>query len=373
MKNKTKLNLYRNSFVSIFILLVLFSCSKEDGNRRNAGDVKTSVVPEGAGKVDFIDHGQDPSALFALANEDYYFEKWTGDVNSTENPLTITINSPMNITANFKQVPFITMEQVGEGTVYKSVEKIELENKYVAYLQAKPKEGWEFLGWSGDINSTENPLTVTVDAPKNIVATFRKIPLVIIQQVGNGQVQQSVIKDEITNKYVATLEAKPERTWEFAGWTGDVNSSDNPLIITLEEDKNITATFTELEREFNPPVIESFTFSPEVVDVTESDQVVTVTAHVTDESGVYSIPSAYISDGRPGDTPQGDFKLASGTLKDGIFTVKIMLPKGVLPGEWGVGAYPFCDVFSNYSDYAHPTNNKKTLTVINTKYNTPAN
>lgn len=289
--------------VLVVLLIALFSCSKEDG-KRNAGDVKTSVVPEGAGKVDFIDHGQDPSALFALANEDYYFEKWTGDVNSTENPLTITVNSPMNITANFKQVPFITMEQVGEGTVYKSVEKNELENKYVAYLSAKPKEGWEFLGWSGDISSTENPLTVTVDAPKNIVATF-----------------------------------------------------------------------SELEWEFDGPEIKSFTFSPEEVDVTNSSQVVTVTVHVTDKSGIKN--SSYAQMKYFGDNiyleQSNILELSSGTLKDGVYTSEVTMHKGLIPGEWMVTFYPFQDIFENSSGRIEPTSDKKTLTVINTKYNTPTN
>ncbi len=39
-------------------------------------------------------------------------------------------------------------------------------------MTAIPDSGWKFQGWSGDLTSTDNPVTVTVDAAKNIVATF---------------------------------------------------------------------------------------------------------------------------------------------------------------------------------------------------------
>jgi hypothetical protein len=35
-----------------------------------------------------------------------------------------------------------------------------------------PDTGWEFQGWTGDIVSSENPLTITVTSDLNITATF---------------------------------------------------------------------------------------------------------------------------------------------------------------------------------------------------------
>jgi len=42
-------------------------------------------------------------------------------------------------------------------------------------ITATPVEGWEFVGWSGDITSVENPLTLTMDEIKNITAVFQPI------------------------------------------------------------------------------------------------------------------------------------------------------------------------------------------------------
>lgn len=39
-------------------------------------------------------------------------------------------------------------------------------------LKATPQQGWQFLGWSGDINSTQNPITITVTKNLNIKAIF---------------------------------------------------------------------------------------------------------------------------------------------------------------------------------------------------------
>ena len=75
-------------------------------------------------------------------------------------------------------------------------------------------------------------------------------------------------------------------------------------------------------QDYEGPKVESFTFSPESIDITNSSQTVTVTAHVTDESGVKSAPLVYIQlSGKETATQQtGYFALTSGDAKDGIYT-----------------------------------------------------
>lgn len=297
-----------NPCVLVVLLIALFSCSKEDGGKRNGGDgdsdIKTSVFPEGSGIVNCIPNELEGTVdLYADTNEKYYFEKWTGDINSTENPLTIASNSSINIIANFKLVPKVTVQQVGEGRII-----------------------------------------------------------------------QNTFKDKETSRYITNLRAIPETTWEFSGWSGDIISDKDSLSIVLEgEDKNITATFTELAWEFDPPEIVSFTFSPEEIDVTNASQVVTVTVHVTDKSKINNVGSAHIKyqENNVSIEKSGVFNLISGTLKDGFYTTEITINKGVLPGEWEVFLYAFKDVFGNYSKSVEPTGTKNTLTVINRNIDTP--
>jgi len=42
-----------------------------------------------------------------------------------------------------------------------------------------------------------------------------------------------------------TLTATPASGWAFAGWSGDITSSDNPLTITMDANISATATFTQ--------------------------------------------------------------------------------------------------------------------------------
>jgi len=44
---------------------------------------------------------------------------------------------------------------------------------------------------------------------------------------------------------VVTLTASPAAGWEFNDWSGDLSGSTNPETITVDADKNVTATFTE--------------------------------------------------------------------------------------------------------------------------------
>ena len=49
-------------------------------------------------------------------------------------------------------------------------------------LRAEANEGWVFGNWGGDINSTNNPTTFTLDSDKTIVAKLknRNIPFLLI-------------------------------------------------------------------------------------------------------------------------------------------------------------------------------------------------
>ena len=150
-----------------------------------------------------------------------------------------------------------------------------------------------------------------------------------------------------------------------------------PIYIPLHEpsfnfndDIYIKAYFKELEREFNGPQILSYEFSPTLIDITTSNQIITVTAHVTDESGVNEAPIVYVQNQENVSATQqtGYFKLTSGTNKDGIYTAQIEIPKGLQPGEWKISSNPFYDIFRNSSIWpVYPTTDKKTLTVVNTR------
>ncbi|MBO5673333.1 MAG: InlB B-repeat-containing protein [Paludibacteraceae bacterium] len=112
--------------------------------------------------------------LTAVANDHYEFTGWTGDVSSTENPLTVTVNSDMTITANFQEHTKYTITAVPNdenmGTVTGGDTYYANES---ATLKATAKSGYVFAGWAdGEENATR---TVTVSGDATYTANFQAI------------------------------------------------------------------------------------------------------------------------------------------------------------------------------------------------------
>ena len=69
--------------------------------------LSTSVAPQGGGSVSpasgTFDEGTNVS-VEATANDGWVFDSWTGDIQSTDNPLNFSITSNTSLTANFTDV-----------------------------------------------------------------------------------------------------------------------------------------------------------------------------------------------------------------------------------------------------------------------------
>lgn len=50
----------------------------------------------------------------------------------------------------------------------------DFENDKLIDLAAIPADGWEFKQWQGDVTGTENPMKISVDGAKNIMAIFKR-------------------------------------------------------------------------------------------------------------------------------------------------------------------------------------------------------
>ena len=67
--------------------------------------------------------------------------------------------------------------------------------------------------------------------------------------VGSGGITLSPSGGMYNEGTVVQLTATPAVGWEFSGWSGDLTGTTNPASITMDVNKNVTATFTQL-----PPV-----------------------------------------------------------------------------------------------------------------------
>ena len=102
------------------------------------------------------------------------FSNWSGDLTGTANPSTITINANKNITANFAPVATYKLNTAinGVGGITLSPAGGEYAQGTVVTATANPILGSTFTGWSGDLTGSTNPTTVTMNAVKNITASF---------------------------------------------------------------------------------------------------------------------------------------------------------------------------------------------------------
>ncbi len=61
---------------------------------------------------------------------------------------------------------------VGQGTVTREPDQAAYEQGTEVTLTADPAPDWTFVGWSGDVDSTENPVTLTIEDHTSVTATF---------------------------------------------------------------------------------------------------------------------------------------------------------------------------------------------------------
>src|SRR5690606_10803980 len=136
------------------------------------------------------------------------------------------------------------------GTVSKTPNQATYASGAQVVLTPTPTTGYRFSGWSGDASGTANPLTVTMNGNKNITANFTQIPantftLNVIAQ--NGTVSKTPNQASYNSGTVVVLNATPAAGYQFTGWSGDATGSTNPLSVTMNSNKNITANFTQIQ------------------------------------------------------------------------------------------------------------------------------
>jgi glucuronoarabinoxylan endo-1,4-beta-xylanase len=139
----------------------------------------------------------------------------------------------------------LTVNTVGGGSVSPAGGEYEL-NETVT-LQATADEGYIFDGWSGDLSGDENPVSIAMDADKEITATFIDdvVPTYTLSTsvTGQGVVQLSPTGGVYEAGTMVTLTAVPDAGATFSEWEGDVIGSDNPVSITISGNVDVTAVF----------------------------------------------------------------------------------------------------------------------------------
>lgn len=110
-------------------------------------------------------------------------------------------------------------------------------------LTATAATGYSFAGWTGDYTSSVNPLPITMDANRNVVANFTAAATcnLTINVVGSGTVTPAA--GTYNCGTVLHFVATPATGYTFASYSGDFSSPDNPADFTLSADSTVTVEF----------------------------------------------------------------------------------------------------------------------------------
>ena len=201
-------------------------------------------------------------SVTATPQGEYVFTSWSdGNTNATR---TITISSNSTLTANFEKRKYpLTINIEGEGEVIEEIvnagRTTEYDSGTTVKLTAQAAAEWVFVGWTGDIESTEESVQIVIGEPKEVTATFekKKYPLTVNIE-GEGEVLEEIVNAGRTTDYdsgaTVKLTAVPSEGWEFVGWTGAIASAELEIEILVSEAKTISATFSLITNasDYNP-------------------------------------------------------------------------------------------------------------------------
>ncbi len=219
----------------------------------------TDGTPISSGEA--VDHGSD--LLFtATPDAGYLVKEWklNGSVvtDHTETTLALdAIDDDVNVTVAFEEIPpdmyTLTVTIAGSGSVNVNgdsyTEPVTVVEGTVLNLEAIAAEWWDFDEWTGDVSKNGNTLVVTMNADREITATFTRQQFTLtINTSGNGSVKVdgTTYTDVLTingGETVALL-AEPDPYWQFDNWAGDLSGDENPKDLLINGHKEVTAHFS---------------------------------------------------------------------------------------------------------------------------------
>jgi len=172
-------------FPKFILLFLIVNCSSPDQETTSPPEITQYTLSVSAGNGGTVStsggsytQGQSVSVT-ATPESEYVFVNWSN--GSTDNPLSVTVNSNQTITANFEKRKYpLTITIQGEGTVREEVisygksTPTEYNSGTVVRLTAEPTGDWVFEEWTGSETETTSEITITLDEPKTVNVRFMR-------------------------------------------------------------------------------------------------------------------------------------------------------------------------------------------------------
>jgi regulation of enolase protein 1 (concanavalin A-like superfamily) len=187
--------------------------------------------------------------LTAVPNEDQLFTLWTGGLSGSQNPATLLIQGNTTVSAFFTPKPryTLTVNTLGSGVVTREPNKADYFEGEVVKLTATPAVGFQFDSWIGDVTGSQNPVYVTMDRNKSVIANFVEgsAHTLTVNVVGNGRVLIEPDKPLYAYGEAVKLTAVADPGYMLGSWSGDWGGNSSPVVVYMLRDLSVTATFVE--------------------------------------------------------------------------------------------------------------------------------
>ena len=225
---------------------------QRNGSRTGAWpsfSVNVIIEPEGAGEVNGTGiYNQGASATLTITSDSsngYSFEFWGNGQTGSSNPLTLEVNSNLNLTANFGLNTYSLTVNAGTGGTATGSGNI-LHGNLIT-ITATPSTGYSFTGWTGDgiTDPTASTTTVNMIQARTVTANFALNTYsvnVIITPNNAGSVNGAGTYNHGDTVTLSAISNTADG-YTFDYWSGSSVGSENPLTFQINSDMNITANF----------------------------------------------------------------------------------------------------------------------------------
>ncbi|MCS7231806.1 MAG: M6 family metalloprotease domain-containing protein, partial [Elusimicrobiota bacterium] len=215
--------------------------------------------------IDGVYIGGTTVTLKAVPHRGWEFLDWSLDgIKLGVNPLVIIMDKNYNIFANFKASTYSISVMIEPEQAMSNLEIIPHKSYYIygesVTVRVTLKEGWEFIGWTGDIGGNDNPLNLIIYENYYIVGMCRLSTYtvnIIIEPPEAGEVKKEPNYEEYVYGSKVKITAESYEGWRFDRWEGDIISTSSILEVEIKKNINILAKFTPSLHKFNVEIIPS--------------------------------------------------------------------------------------------------------------------
>jgi hypothetical protein len=205
-------------------------------------------------------------SLVAQADERYHFADWTGDVAAISDPQAASANITMydsySVTANFELdtgLCSLTVSGTSGGSVTKPGQGTFLyQGGDIVELIAQPDEGYEFVKWTGDVDTIADVnaarTTIAMNNSFSITANFESLhapaAMLLVSSAEGGSVTspgEGPFRCPLGSMVI--LRAEASSGYQFASWSGDVDTIADvnaaSTTITMDSSYSVRADFRQ--------------------------------------------------------------------------------------------------------------------------------